>query len=174
MRYKRKFLNWVQHFQFHSVTVITNLSYLCIVFQYSLIPCDKVCKMYFFYIRSHFFKEAHSRSKEHRLSCIDIRCGPFFISSCIIPLLRCSRETIRLKASKQILRFVFFFFISFWVCVRNFRLRKVLVSTYGLCRGDLSIDCHDLYSALSALFIHCWLLYAFKCTSATPGTSGAV
>lgn len=116
MRYKRKFLNWVQHFQFHSVTVITNLSYLCIVFQYSLIPCDKVCKMYFFYIRSHFFKEAHSRSKEHRLSCIDIRCGPFFISSCIIPLLRCSRETIRLKASKQILRFVFFFYFFLGLC----------------------------------------------------------
>lgn len=40
-RYQREILNWVQHFQFHSVTVIMNLSCLCILFRYFLIPFDR-------------------------------------------------------------------------------------------------------------------------------------
>lgn len=40
LRYQREILNWVQHFQFHSVTVIMNLSCLCILFRYFLIPFD--------------------------------------------------------------------------------------------------------------------------------------
>lgn len=39
--YQREILNWVQHFQFHSVTVIMNLSCLCILFWYFLIPFDR-------------------------------------------------------------------------------------------------------------------------------------
>lgn len=39
--YQREILNWVQHFQFHSVTVIMNLSCLCILFRYFLIPFDR-------------------------------------------------------------------------------------------------------------------------------------
>ena len=57
----------VQHFQFRSVTVIRALSYLRIMFPYSLSPSDSPCKMYFLTFLFHFVRGALFPGNQHIL-----------------------------------------------------------------------------------------------------------
>lgn len=137
MRYKRNFLNWVQHFQFHSITVITGLSYLYIMFQYSLIPRDKVCKMYFFTFplissKRHTVRVRSTNSDSHVL-ILDMFF--FFISKIFLSY------TAVEKPRRQILKFVSLFMCS----VRNHGFRKVLhfFTLVGLYWANLPMGCHN-------------------------------